>query len=127
MNTEQKNQISVEVQTRYIPEQSQPTENRYVFSYTITIGNQGHGGVKLLNRHWIITDANGKVQEVRGKGVVGQQPHIQPGEKYQYTSGSVMETPVGAMQGEYEMVDDEGSRFLAPVAPFTLHIPHSLN
>ncbi len=122
-----KHDIRVAVETAYLPDQSLPENNRYVFAYTITISNEGTVGARLLNRHWVITDANGRIQEVRGEGVVGQQPHLAPGESYQYTSGTALETPVGAMEGEYEMVDDEGDRFLAPIAPFSLRIPHSVN
>ncbi len=122
-----KHDIRVAVETTYLPDQSLPENNRYVFAYTITISNEGTVGARLLNRHWVITDANGRIQEVRGEGVVGQQPHLAPGESYQYTSGAALETPVGAMEGEYEMVDDEGDRFLAPIAPFSLRIPNSVN
>ncbi len=122
-----KHDIRVAVQTAYLPDQSLPDNNRYVFAYTITIANEGTVGARLLNRHWVITDANGRIQEVRGEGVVGQQPHLAPGESYQYTSGTALETPVGAMEGEYEMLDDQGVRFLAPIAPFSLRIPHSVN
>jgi len=126
MNTS-KHDVRVAVETAYLPDQSRPESNRYVFAYTITISNEGTVGARLLNRHWIITDANGQTQEVRGEGVVGQQPHLAPGESYRYTSGTALETPVGAMEGEYEMVDDEGHRFLAPIAPFSLRTPHSIN
>ena len=117
------NKISVEVETSYVDEQSDPNERRYVFSYTITIRNEGAVPARLLTRHWIITDANGKVQEVRGDGVVGEQPHLKPGQGFRYSSGAVLETPVGAMQGSYEMIDDEGQRFDAPIQPFRLAMP----
>jgi ApaG protein len=117
------NKISVEVETSYVDEQSDPNERRYVFSYTITIRNEGALPARLLTRHWIITDANGKVQEVRGDGVVGEQPHLKPGQGFRYSSGAVLETPVGAMQGSYEMIDDEGQRFDAPIRPFRLAMP----
>ena len=117
------NKISVEVETSYVDEQSDPTERRYVFSYTITIRNEGAVPARLLTRHWIITDANGKVQEVRGDGVVGEQPHLKPGQGFRYSSGAVLETPVGAMQCSYEMIDDEGQRFDAPIRPFRLAMP----
>jgi ApaG protein len=117
------NKISVEVETSYVDEQSDPKERRYVFAYTITIRNEGAVPAKLLTRHWIITDANGKVQEVRGDGVVGEQPHLKPGQGFRYSSGAVLETPVGAMQGSYQMVDDEGQRFDAPIRPFRLAMP----
>jgi len=120
-------QIDIDVVTDYISEQSDPTVDRYVFAYTITINNRGAIPVKLLNRHWLITDANGKVQEVRGEGVVGEQPHLNPGEHFEYTSGAVLETPVGVMEGEYEMVTDEGDTFLAPIDRFSLAIPRTLH
>ena len=119
--------MDIRVETQYLPDQSQPEAGRYLFAYTITITNRGSLGARLLNRHWIITDANGQVQEVRGEGVVGQQPHLAPGESYRYTSGAALETPVGAMEGEYEMVDDDGERFLAPIAPFSLRTPNTVN
>ncbi len=119
--------VRVTVETAYLPDQSSPDRNRFVFAYTVTIANEGTVGARLLNRHWIITDANGRVQEVRGEGVVGQQPYLAPGEHYRYTSGTALETPVGAMEGEYEMEDDDGERFLAPIAPFSLRKPHSVN
>ena len=117
------NKIRVEVETSYVDEQSDPNERRYVFSYTITIRNEGALPARLLTRHWIITDANGKVQEVRGDGVVGEQPHLKPGQGFRYSSGAVLETPVGAMQGSYQMIDDEGQRFDAPIQPFRLAMP----
>lgn len=120
-------QIDINVVTDYIAEQSDPTVDRYVFAYTITINNSGEIPAKLLNRHWLITDANGKVQEVRGEGVVGEQPHLNPGEFFEYTSGAVLETPVGIMEGEYEMVTDEGDAFLAPIDRFSLAIPRTLH
>ncbi len=107
----EQHKIRVDVETSYVPEQSDPAEPRYVFSYTITI------------RHWIITDANGKVQEVRGDGVVGEQPYLKPGEGFRYSSGTVIETPVGVMQGSYQMVADDGNRFDTPIAPFRLAKP----
>lgn len=127
MNKTSKHDVRVTVETTYIPDQSIPENNRYVFAYTITISNHGSLPAKLLNRHWIITDANGRTQEVQGEGVVGQQPHLAPEEQYQYTSGAVLETPVGAMEGEYEMIDDDGEHFVAPIAPFSLQIPNTVN
>ena len=121
------NDIRVDVETAYVDDQSDPEDDRYVFSYTITIRNEGDNPARLLTRHWIITDANGKVQEVRGDGVVGEQPCIQPGEGYQYSSGAVLETPVGSMEGSYGMLDDEGESFHASIAPFTLAVPGSLH
>ena len=118
-----RHRISVEVLTQYLEDQSEPRESRYVFSYTITIRNEGPVAAKLLTRHWIITDANGRVQEVRGEGVVGEQPHLAPGQGFRYASGAVLETPVGVMQGSYQMITDTGERFDAPIAPFKLAIP----
>jgi ApaG protein len=115
--------IRVDVETSYLEEQSDPRERKFVFSYTITLRNEGSVPAKLLTRHWIITDANGKVQEVRGDGVVGEQPHLKPGQGFRYSSGAMIETPVGAMQGSYQMVADDGSRFDAPIAPFRLAMP----
>ncbi|MGC3982525.1 MAG: Co2+/Mg2+ efflux protein ApaG [Steroidobacteraceae bacterium] len=119
--------IRVDVSTNYLDEQSKPDEGRYVFAYTITIHNEGTVPAKLLTRHWLITDANGKVQEVRGDGVVGEQPHLQPGQGFRYSSHSVIETPVGAMQGSYQMVADDGARFDAEIAPFRLAKPGLLH
>jgi ApaG protein len=108
-------------------DQSEPEADRYVFAYTITISNKGEVPATLLSRHWIITDANGKVQEVSGDGVVGEQPHLNPGERFRYSSGAVLETPVGAMQGLYRMKTDEGESFDAPIEPFTLAVPGLLH
>jgi ApaG protein len=121
------NQISVAVDTRYLEDQSDPDEQRYVFAYTITIRNRGSVPAKLLGRHWVITDANGKVQEVRGEGVVGEQPHLMPGQGFRYTSGAVLETPVGSMQGSYQMLADDGVQFEAPIPAFTLAIPGKIH
>jgi ApaG protein len=115
--------IRVDVETSYLDEQSEPREGRYVFSYTITIQNEGQIPARLLTRHWLITDANGKVQEVRGDGVVGEQPYLKPGQGFRYSSGAVIETPVGAMQGSYQMLSDDGQRFDASIAPFRLAMP----
>ncbi|HQX47867.1 MAG TPA: Co2+/Mg2+ efflux protein ApaG, partial [Steroidobacteraceae bacterium] len=104
-----------------------PHEHRYVFAYTITIRNDGPTPARLLTRHWVITDANGKVQEVRGDGVVGEQPYLEPGQGFRYSSGAVIETPVGAMQGSYQMVSDDGLAFDAPIPPFRLAIPGVLH
>lgn len=119
--------IEVDVKTAYVPEQSQPDEGRFVFAYTITIRNTGSKGAKLITRHWIITDGDGKEQEVRGTGVVGEQPHLDPGEEFRYTSGTVLETPVGSMHGSYRMVGDDGSEFDAEIHPFTLTTPRTLH
>lgn len=120
-------QIDVEVETHYIEEQSLPDEDRYVFAYTITIRNNGTLPAKLLNRHWVITDGDGKTQEVRGEGVVGEQPHIAPGDNFRYTSGTVLDTPVGTMQGSYQMIADDGKEFEAIIPVFTLSPPHTLH
>ncbi|ORU91850.1 MAG: Co2+/Mg2+ efflux protein ApaG [Cycloclasticus sp. symbiont of Poecilosclerida sp. N] len=119
--------IQVSVETTYIASSSEPKAARYVFAYSITIKNTGNIEAQLLNRHWVITDANGKIQEVRGEGVVGEKPHIQPGESFQYTSGTVIETPVGSMQGSYHMLDSSGEKFTAPVPLFSLSIPRTLH
>ena len=119
--------IRIEVSTKYIVGQSEPDVGRYVFSYTITIENLGDLPARLLSRHWVITDANGKVQEVTGDGVVGEQPHLNPGETFRYSSGAVLETPVGAMQGSYRMEADNGTNFDAPIPPFTLAVPGVLH
>jgi ApaG protein len=119
--------IRVEVRTAFLPEQSAPQDQRYVFSYTITIHNEGEVAARLLTRHWIITDSNGKVQEVRGSGVVGEQPHLKPGQAFRYSSGAVIETPVGAMHGSYQMLGDDGAKFDAPIPPFRLAMPGVLN
>jgi ApaG protein len=121
------NQILVDVKTNYVESQSAPEQNLFVFVYSIRIRNTGSTAARLLNRHWIITDANGKVQEVVGEGVVGEQPLLQPGEDFQYTSGTTLETPVGSMQGSYQMRAENGDHFDAPIAPFTLAIPRTLN
>ena len=111
----------------YQAEHSAPAEDRYVFAYTITLHNRGEVAAKLLSRHWIITDGNAKVQEVRGAGVVGQQPHLQPGESHTYSSGTVMATKVGNMHGSYQMLADDGKRFDATIAPFRLAVPGALH
>ena len=115
--------IRVDVETSYLDEQSDPREGRYVFSYTITIRNEGQVPARLLTRHWLITDANGKVEEVRGDGVIGEQPSLKSGQGFRYSSGTVIETPVGSMQGSYQMLGDDGARFDAPIQPFRLAMP----
>ncbi|MGI9304084.1 MAG: Co2+/Mg2+ efflux protein ApaG [Gammaproteobacteria bacterium] len=127
MDTTTSYKIEVEVQTAYIEARSDSAQNRYVFAYTITIQNHGRVPAKLLTRHWVITDSNGKIQEVRGEGVVGEQPHLQPGEGFRYTSGAMIETPVGAMHGSYQMLADDGTRFDAEISPFTLSVPRVLH
>ena len=124
---EKRREIRIRIATQYVDDQSEPAVNRYVFAYTITIENLSDVPARLLSRHWIITDANGKVEEVTGDGVVGEQPHLQPGESYQYSSGAILETPVGAMQGSYRMQADDGIDFDAPIPPFTLAVPGMLH
>ncbi|MBF8268671.1 MAG: uncharacterized protein HW386_380 [Gammaproteobacteria bacterium] len=119
--------IKITIETNYIPEQSLPEQCRYVFAYTITIANIGTAPARLLRRHWIITDANNKVQEVHGDGVVGQQPHLLPGEVYQYTSGAILETPIGCMHGNYDMLADDGVEFEAIIPLFSLTMPRALH
>ena len=127
MSEQTTHRMEVGVETSYIDDQSDPDADRYVFAYTVTISNMGSMPAKLLNRHWLITDSNGKIQEVRGEGVVGEQPYLKPGEVFRYTSGTVLETPVGTMEGEYEMVDDDGHSFLAPIDRFSLSVPRVLH
>lgn len=119
--------INIDVATNYVDEQSDPDTGRYVFAYTITISNAGRVAARLLSRHWVITDGNGKVQEVSGDGVVGEQPHLNPGEEFRYSSGAVLETPVGSMQGRYRMQADNGTDFDAPIPAFTLAVPGLLH
>jgi ApaG protein len=119
--------IRVEVKSTYVPEQSAPRAHRYVFAYTVTIHNEGSVRAQLQSRHWIITDADGKVEEVKGPGVVGQKPSLAPGEHFEYTSGCILQTPRGEMRGSYQMYRPDGSSFDATIAPFALALPHSLN
>jgi ApaG protein len=119
--------INIQVATSYVDDESEPDSDRYVFAYTITISNGGDVAAQLISRHWVITDANGKVQEVNGDGVVGEQPLLNPGEEFRYSSGAVLETPVGAMQGIYRMEADGGVGFDALIAPFTLAVPGLLH
>ncbi len=127
MPTHKRYEFSVSVETAFVPEQSDETQNRYVFSYTITIANTGSIAAQLISRHWIITDANNEVQEVRGLGVVGEQPLLQPGEHFQYTSGTVLATPVGTMRGSYHLTADDGTQFDTPIPQFTLSMPRVLH
>jgi ApaG protein len=127
MTQAEEHRIRVDVATSYVEEQSSPGDGRFVFSYTITIRNEGTAPAKLLTRHWIITDANGRVQEVEGEGVVGEQPYLLPGQGFRYSSGAILETPVGTMQGKYHMVSDQGEHFEAPIAPFRLAMPGLLH
>jgi ApaG protein len=117
----------VAVSATYVPEQSSPTAKRYVFAYTIRVSNEGTETAQLRSRHWRITDATGKLEEVRGPGVVGKQPVLRPGETFEYTSGCVLTTQRGAMEGSYNMVRTDGRAFDAEVARFELELPHSLN
>jgi ApaG protein len=121
------NNIKVDVETRYIEEQSNPEQNYFVFAYTITIQNQGQQTAQLLTRHWVITDSNHKVQEVRGDGVVGEQPILKPGEQFVYTSGTMLETSVGTMKGSYQMESADGSKFDATIEEFVLSAPRILH
>ncbi|NOX43606.1 MAG: Co2+/Mg2+ efflux protein ApaG [Gammaproteobacteria bacterium] len=127
MSNTVQNNIEVIVNTRYLEEQSEPEDNQYVFSYTITLRNTGKQPAQLESRHWIITDANGQIQEVRGEGVVGEKPLLRSGEEYQYTSGAVIETPVGSMRGSYQMIAEDGTKFDAQIPVFTLSLPNILH
>jgi ApaG protein len=127
MNEVALNNIRVDVETRYIKDQSNPEQNYYVFAYTITIQNKGQQSAQLLTRHWVITDSNQKVQEVRGDGVVGEQPLLKPGEQFVYTSGTMLETAVGTMKGSYQMLADDGLQFDATVDEFVLSTPRVLH
>ena len=125
--SENKYQITVVPRATYIPEQSDAEAGRYAFSYTITITNTGAVSAQLLSRHWIITDANNLVQEVKGQGVVGAQPKLKPGESFEYSSGSLLATPVGTMRGSYQMLAEDGVRFDAAIPEFTLSVPRVLH
>jgi len=127
MATDKKYEITVTTRTTYIPDQSDPDGGRHVFAYTITIKNTGSVAAQLISRHWIITDANNQVQEVRGLGVVGEQPLLRPGQSFEYTSGTSVATPVGTMRGSYKMVAEDGLQFDAPVPEFTLSMPRVLH
>jgi len=124
---EHKYHITVVPRATFIPEQSDADAGRYAFAYTITITNTGGVAAQLVSRHWIITDANNLVQEVKGQGVVGAQPKLKPGESFEYTSGSVLATPVGTMRGSYQMVAEDGTRFDAAIPEFTLSVPRVLH
>jgi ApaG protein len=119
--------VRITVRSAYIADQSAPLSSRYVFSYTVRIANEGLEPAKLVTRHWIITDGAGKIEEVRGPGVVGRQPALRPGEHFEYTSGCVLATPRGEMRGTYQMHRPDGRAFHAVIAPFLLALPHSLN
>lgn len=119
--------VNVRVNSRYVPEQSDPDQGGWLFAYTIVISNVGEETVQLLTRHWVITDAEGKVEEVRGPGVVGAQPMLRPGESFEYTSACPLRTPFGTMQGTYQMITESGARFDAEIAPFSLSTPYAVN
>ena len=127
MGQEKRHDIAVSAATQYLAEESDEAAGRYVFAYTITIRNVGNVTAQLISRHWIINDAQGQVQEVRGLGVVGAQPVLRPGESYEYTSGTAIATAVGTMRGSYQMVAEDGARFEAPIPEFTLSIPRVLH
>lgn len=127
MENNSESKIQVIALVKYLEDQSNEADNRYVFSYTITLNNNSESTVQLLSRHWIITDANNQVQEVRGQGVVGEQPVIKPGQSFGYTSGTVLSTPVGTMTGSYQMVTEDGKKFDAPIPKFVLSVPRVLH
>ena len=127
MADRKKYDITVAANAAYLAEQSDPSKNQYVFAYTITVTNTGAVAAQLVSRHWIITDGEHRVQEVRGLGVVGQQPLLKPGESFEYTSGTHLPTPVGTMRGSYQMVAEDGRTFDAPIPPFTLSVPRTLH
>ena len=127
MANERRYEISVSAAVQYLADQSDEKAGRYVFAYTISIRNTGNATAQLISRHWIITDSQGLVQEVRGLGVVGAQPVLRPGEQHEYSSGTAIATPVGTMRGSYQMVADDGTRFEAPIPEFTLSVPRVLH
>ena len=122
-----KYKIAVSSEVSYISSQSDPSANKFVFAYTITISNRGLLSARLIDRHWIITDSNGKIEEVKGEGVIGETPDLKPGESFRYTSGSMLETPIGSMEGSYGMKAEDGTMFTAPIPLFTLSKPNSLH
>tara|TARA_Y100000817_G_scaffold221038_1_gene174475 strand:- start:110 stop:484 length:375 start_codon:yes stop_codon:yes gene_type:complete len=121
------NKIRIKVDTVYLQEASDPSNNKFYFLYTVSINNAGNNGAKLLSRHWIIKDSNGKIQDVKGEGVVGDQPYINPGDEYQYTSGTVIETSLGTMRGSYQMIDDGENYFEAEIPEFVLSVPRVIH
>ncbi|MDB5808588.1 MAG: Mg2+/Co2+ transport protein [Betaproteobacteria bacterium] len=127
MASEKRHEVTVKTRTTYVPEQSDVEHGRYVFAYTITIKNTGTVAAQLISRHWIITDSNHQSQEVRGQGVVGEQPTLQPEQSFEYTSGTAIATPVGTMRGTYQMVGNDGLQFDAVIPEFTLSIPRILH
>ncbi len=122
-----KYRVNVAVKVNYLAEQSDETEGRFVFAYTVTLTNAGDTSVQLISRHWVITDADYRVQEVRGKGVVGEQPVLKPGQSFEYSSGTVLPTQVGTMHGSYQMLADDGTEFDAAIPQFVLSIPRVLH
>lgn len=122
-----KYKIAVSSEVSYVSSQSDPSVNKFVFAYTITISNRGSLSARLIDRHWIITDSNGKIEEVKGEGVIGETPDLKPGESFRYTSGSMLETPIGSMEGSYGMRAEDGTMFTAPIPLFTLSKPNSLH
>jgi len=127
MADSKKYDISVAANATYVADQSDPSRNQYVFSYKITVTNTGSVPAKLISRHWIITDGEHRVQEVKGLGVIGQQPLLRPGESFEYTSGTHLATPVGTMRGTYQMIAEDGSAFEATIPLFTLSVPRVLH
>jgi ApaG protein len=122
-----KHEFTVSVRVRYVAEQSDPESEVYLFAYTIRVHNSGEAAAQLMSRHWIITDGNGKIEEVRGAGVVGEQPRLAPGEAFEYTSGCPLRTPCGTMRGSYQCVGDDGTAFDVPIPEFMLSVPHVLH
>lgn len=125
--TDKKYAFSVSVETAYLPDQSNPDDKKYAFAYTVTIRNAGSIAAQLISRHWIITDANNHVKEVKGLGVIGAQPLLQPGQQFEYTSGTLLATPIGSMRGTYKIVAEDGTLFDAEIESFTLAVPKVLN
>lgn len=121
------NPISIQVETRYIEQQSEPESDQFVFAYSIQIRNLGSKTVQLLSRYWLVRHGNGKIEEVQGDGVVGEQPHIEPGHDFRYASGSIIETEVGTMEGYYEMIAEDGTAFRVEIPRFTLAIPRTVH
>ncbi|MCK9489604.1 MAG: Co2+/Mg2+ efflux protein ApaG [Xanthomonadales bacterium] len=119
--------LEIQARAQFLDDQSKPEDDRYVFAYTISIVNTGNVPARLLGRHWVIVDANGKVEEVRGDGVVGEQPWMRPGDRYEYTSGAVLETAIGTMHGSYRMLADDGTEFDAKIPRFSLSVPRTLH
>jgi ApaG protein len=127
MADDKRYEITVEPRSAYLADQSDPARNQYLFAYTITLRNTGNVAAQLIGRHWYITDAEHRVQEVKGLGVVGQQPVLKPGERFEYTSGTSIPTPVGTMRGTFQMIAEDGQTFEAPIPPFTLSVPRTLH